>query len=519
MRHRERKTMGDSRTKNTLRIIRSGILSRIISTVLPFINRTIIIHILGTAFAGLSGLFMSILSVLNIAELGFHSAVVYSMYEPVAKQDDRRVCELLTLYRRIYRFVGAAIFVAGICIMPFLPKLVRAGVPDSINLYVLYLMYLSNSVLSYLLFSYRESVLMATQRQDISQIIRAIVKVLQCIMQMIVLIWTRNFYAYLLVEIFCTGMTNIGLALETKKKFPQYHCVQEKVPMPESIKKQVSGLLVGKICDKARNSFDSIILSAFFGLTTVAIYDNYYLIYSALYSIMLVVCNSMAASIGNSIITETVEKNYGNLLKFSFLQAWISGWITICMLCLYQPIMRVWMGENLMFPARDMILMCVYFYIINMNNIRNQFVSGTGMWWKLKYSYTVEAIANILLNIVLGKLFGITGVILATILTIFFMNFLWRTIALFQNYFYGKSLKTFLMDHLGWALAITFAAVVTYFLCQQVNVSSVLQIVINGVICMIVPNVILFLLFFKTKQFHEARTFGTKILKHIRRRG
>lgn len=510
--------MGDSRTKNTLRIIRSGILGRLISTILPFINRTIIIHILGAEFAGLSGLFTSILSVLNIAELGFHSAVVYSMYEPVAKQDDRRVCELLTLYRRIYRFVGTAIFLAGICVMPFLPKLIRAGVPDSINLYVLYLMYLSNSVLSYLLFSYRESVLMANQRQDISQIIRAVVKVLQCALQMLVLIWTKNFYAYLLVEIFCTGVTNIMLAVETGKKFPQYRCVKEKIPMPESIKKQVSGLMVGRICDKARNSFDSIILSAFFGLTTVAIYDNYYQIYSALYSIMLVICNSMAASIGNSIIKETVEKNYQDLLKFSFLQAWISGWVSICMLCLYQPVMRVWMGESLMFPTRDMVMMCVYFYAINMNNIRNQFVSGTGMWWKLKYSYAVEAAANILLNVVLGKLFGITGVILATILTIFFMNFLWRSVMLFQNYFRGKSLKTFLLDHLGWAAAITVAAALTYFLCGRIKAGPVLQIIINGAICTVVPNLILLLLFCKTKQFQEAKAFGNRILKHIVKR-
>lgn len=510
--------MSDSRTKNTLRIIRSGLISRMISIVLPFINRTIIIYFLGAEFTGLSSLFTSILSVLNIAELGFHSAVVYSMYEPVAKKDDQRVCELLTLYKRIYHFVGIFILALGMCIMPFLSKLINGSVPSGINLYVLYFLYLFNAVLSYLLFSYRESILMANQRQDISQTVRALVKVLQCILQMLVLIGTRNFYAYLIVEITCTGITNLALATETKKRFPQYECVKSKVSMPESIKKQVGGLLVGKICDKARNSFDSIILSAFFGLTTVAIYDNYYLIYSALYSIMLVLCNSMAASIGNSIITETVEKNYENLLKFSFIQAWISGWITICMLCIYQPFMRLWMGESLLFPEIDMILMCVYFYVINMNNIRNQFVSGTGMWWKLKSSYAIEAVANILLNIILGKIFGITGVILATILTIFFINFLWRTIVLFRNYFREMSLKSFLMGHLGWASAIIFAAVITYIVCTRVQFGLISQVLFNGILCVVLPNVILLALFFKTKQFKEAKSFGKKIFKHVTKR-
>ena len=120
-----------------------------------------------------------------------------------------------------------------------------------------------------------------------------------------------------------------------------------------------------------------------------------------------------------------------------------------------------------------------------------------------------------MLNVVLGKLLGITGVILATIITIFFMNFLWRTILLFRNYFKTMSLKQFLIAHLGWASAIVIAAGVTYTICNKIQLGSITQVIVNAIVCVIVPNVILLALFVKTKQFTEAKAFGIKILGHL----
>ena len=226
---------------------------------------------------------------------------------------------------------------------------------------------------------------------------------------------------------------------------------------------------------------------------------------------MLVICNSMSASIGNSIVTETVEKNYDNLQKFSFLMAWIAGWISICMLCVYQPFMEIWMGKELMLSNFNMMLFCVYFYAINMNNIRNQYISGTGIWWKLKYSNIVEAAGNVVLNIVLGKLFGITGIILATIITIVVFNFLWRTTVLFKTYFIGMSLGEYLRNHVYWIICIVVSAWITWKVCGMIKFTPWIQITANGIICVIIPNIVLLILFVKTKQFRNAKQFVMNI--------
>ena len=506
--------MGDSRTKNTSRNILAGLWNRFSTILLSFVNRTIIIYILGAEFSGLNSLFVSILGVLNIAELGIDTAIVQSMYKPIAEGNKKRICELLTLYRKSYHIVGAVILGAGLLLIPFIPQLIHEELPVSVNLYALYILYLLNSVISYFLFAYRESLLYAHQRDDISQLFRTNLLIGKNVAQAIVLLVFKQYYAYLLIEIIFTVLTNLWIGKVTQERYPEYQCVRgEKVKMSDDIKNQLKGLVLGNVCDKARNSLDSIILSAYLGLTVVAIYNNYYYIYSALYGVVLVVCDAMSASIGNSIVTESVEKNYNNLQKFSFLMAWISGWIAICMLCIYQPFMELWMGKNLMLSDFNMMLFCIYFYAINMNNIRNQYIIGTGIWWKLKYSNIAEAFGNVILNLVLGKFFGITGIIIATIITIFVFNFLWRTIILFKTYFKGMSLQDFFRNHFYWFMCAMVAAIVTWGICSRIHVNTILQLFINGAICVIVPNVILLVLFCKTRQFSNAKQFVLQVLK------
>ena len=87
--------MSDSRTKNIKRNIIFGAINKVIAMILPFVIRTIIIWKLGAEFLGLSSLFSSILQVLNMAELGFTSSVVFSLYKPIPQKDDETVCALM----------------------------------------------------------------------------------------------------------------------------------------------------------------------------------------------------------------------------------------------------------------------------------------------------------------------------------------------------------------------------------------------------------------------------------------
>ena len=276
----------------------------------------------------------------------------------------------------------------------------------------------------------------------------------------------------------------------------------------QSIKKDLTGLMINRISNVSRNAFDNLIISSTLGLIATAIYGNYYMIYSAVFSLSVVFSGSMQASVGNSIAVRNEEENYENMLDFSLLYSWITGWCAVCMACLYQPFMKLWVGEELMLSELNMILFVVYFYFICMNHIRNQYLFGNAFWWQLKWAYLIESIGNLLLNIVLGKLFGITGVLIATILTIFLCNYLMCNHVLFKNYFKKESIWRFYRQQFYYLFSTVIGITATYMVCRMIN-----NIIIIGVICIILPNFIFFILYLPCSRWKSSMIMVKRIVR------
>ena len=113
---------------------------KIYQIVIPFLMRTAMIYFMGVQYLGLNSLFTSILQVLNLAELGVGSAMIYSMYKPIAEDDDTAICALMKLYRLYYRVIGMVIAIIGCILTPFVPKLISGDIPKGLNIYILYLL-------------------------------------------------------------------------------------------------------------------------------------------------------------------------------------------------------------------------------------------------------------------------------------------------------------------------------------------------------------------------------------------
>ena len=124
-----------SRKKNAQRNIVFGVALRVYRILIPFVIRTVMIYTLGVEYLGLNSLFVSIIQVLNLAELGIGSAMVYSMYKPIAENDNKTLCALMALYRKTYRIIGFVIGMCGLGLIPFLKYLIKSDIPANINLY------------------------------------------------------------------------------------------------------------------------------------------------------------------------------------------------------------------------------------------------------------------------------------------------------------------------------------------------------------------------------------------------
>ena len=222
--------------KNVKRNMVANAASSGIKLLFPFLNRTLFLWLLGPEYLGLNGLFGSILGVLMLAELGFGTAVVCSMYKPVADDDRELLCAYLKFYRTIYRWVGSVIFCAGLMLLPFLDRLVHGTVPPDIDLHLLYLIHLVNTAGSYFLFAYRGSVLGAHHRNDVITNIRTAVTVVQYVAVFLILLVTRNYYHYVIATVAFTVMQNVLLVKASRKLFPD---IEPRGALPPELRRRV----------------------------------------------------------------------------------------------------------------------------------------------------------------------------------------------------------------------------------------------------------------------------------------
>ena len=117
------------------------------------------------------------------------------------------------------------------------------------------------------------------------------------------------------------------------------------------------------------------------------------------------------------------------------------GWATVCMVCLYQPFICLWVGSKMMFARPVVIAFCAYFYIMESGAIQWLYHQGAGLWYECRYIMISEAAANIVLNIVLCRVMGVFGIVLATVISVFAANFLQCPQVLFNQYFKNGKLK------------------------------------------------------------------------------
>lgn len=502
-----------NRTKNASRNILYGLLSKAYTIIVPFLMRTLMIYLLGTQYLGLNSLFSSVLSVLNLAELGVGSAIFYSMYKPIAEDDTETICALMALYKKYYRIIGALILVVGGALTPWIPSIIKAGtLPEDVNIYILYWMNLGATVLSYWLFAYKNCLLGAHQRGDIGSKISMISTTFTYILQILILVFLRNYYLYTFVVIGVGIVNNIITACIVDHMYPQYK-PRGKLDksVTKTINRRVRDLFTSKIGTVVYDSADTIVISTFLGLNILAIYQNYYYILNSIVGFVGVIYSACTAGIGNSLVTETKAKNFNDLKKLTLIICWISTICSCCLLCLYQPFMEIWVGRKLMLDYPAVICLVLYFFVREINQLLTLYKDASGMWHEDRLRPLAAALANLIMNLILVQYIGIYGILLSTVFAIAFVGEPWLLHNLFTVVFERKKLRIYLKKLCGYLAVAFFCCIVCNWGCGLFKCNPVTTLIINGVICVIVPNIILFVVYHNTDDFHACVKLLNKI--------
>ena len=502
----------DGRIKNSSRNMLWGVAAGFVSVFLPFISRSIILRKLGADYLGISTLFTSILQFLSLTELGVGSAIVYTMYRPIAENDVDTLCGILNHIRKLYRIIGIVMLVVGTAIVPAVPVLVRGEAPKGTNVYVLYYMYLLNSALSYFFYGYMECLFIAHQRKDVGTKRTMTVNMAVQFVQIVLLLTTRNFYVYAFIPIVGTIVINLLNAYISRKMYPEIRPIgMVSEELRADVRRKLSGLIGTRMNSIVLHSSDTMIRSVFLGLTMAARYGNYYQVLGSVFGLIEIVFSSMTASIGDKLVRDDLEENFLLFNRISFANYWLISLCSVMLVCLYEPFVGLCYGPDMTLGQPFTILMTVYFYIYQIQKSMFVFKDAAGIWYADRQRPYVAMITNVALNLILVHAIGIYGIVISTIFA-FVISLPWVNHVLFKNLFQrsgGGNLARMLIN-----LLITTSLCAISLQACGICQAGIVGMAERIVICLIIPNLALLAIYGRSEVFAYWRNVVLALIKH-----
>ena len=410
----------------------------IINIFIMFISRSIFIKVLGADITGLNSLFTSLIGFLNVAELGIGAAIGYSLYLPLSTKNYEKVNDIMILFKHYYKNICKIILLSGLVLSLFLPLLIKNQI-NIVYAYLCYYLYLFNCALSYL-FTYKQTLIIADQKQyKITSYIN-IVKIVKAILQCISIFIIPSFILWIFIEIF---FNMLGMLLANRKIDIEYRNLvtyksKNNIEMIKSdnitITHNIKNVFVHKIGSFVIFQTDAILITIFSTLKETAIYANYTMIISSLTGLLSNAIGSIMPSIGNLIAEESREKSYDIFRKLYILDHIIAIFVSIVTYTVINEFVVFWVGKEYLFSKYIVLSLIINLYIQISRGTVDRFKDGFGIYWDVG-APIIESIVNLIFSIVLAKYIGIVGIFIGTIISNILIVEFWKPYVLFKEGF------------------------------------------------------------------------------------
>lgn len=486
------------RVKYAARNILFGYVSNVMTLLLNAVLRYVFIMRLDETLLGINSTYTNILSVLSLAELGVGTAINFSLYAPVARNDREKIKSYMQFYKKAYRMIAIVVAAAGLVLVPFLKYIIKdpVGIDSNQDLINFYLIFLFNTVSSYFV-AYKYSLPNAEQKNYIQSNVITITKILTALIQIAIILATSSFYAYLISASVIELGQKIFANIYLNHKYPYLKERNvEKLTKEETadIKRKTGALVCHKVGDVARLQTDSIIISGFINVAMSGIVDNYNLVISSVSNFVNIIFNSVISSFGNLIATETKEKQYSMFCVYRFFASWIYGFSAVGFYILLTPLIYLWLGDKWTLPGIVIAAILIDYYFKGERVVLSNYKTAAGVFEQDKYLPLIQGAVNLLLSVLLVQKVGLVGIYIGTIVSGLIANIV-RPVIIYRVCF-ERSVGGYFYDAFRY-IAVSAAALLLCMAAGKYILSSVTlfrMLLMAGMITIIYNGI--FLVFF-----------------------
>ncbi len=503
--------------KKSLLNVMVSMLSKVIMLVAAILVRRYIIRYLGNGINGLNSLFLNMLDVLSLAELGVGEAITYCMYRPIVEQDLEKTSAIYNSLRKIYNGIALAVLMIGLMIMPFLDHFAKDYQSIGMKLQFPFALMLSSTCITYL-YGPESALLSAHKKQYIVTAIYAAGRILQYVLQILVLIFTKSFICFLVVRIFSAVCQMVLTKVLTTKQYGHLMHGKQRIDRDtaDEIRKNVGAMFMHKVGAVFVGSTDSILISAFVGMEILGKYANYTTIVTSMTGVIGMLFIPLTAIIGHMYFGADREqfRRY-----FHFFHGFNLCVATIFFLGYYSVIndlISILFGDNQELPRMIILVVTISYFIQFSRRSLLLFRDATGLFYCDRWKSLVEGIVNLILSWIFVQFWGIVGVLAATIITNMCICLVVEPYILHKHVFKVSCIRYYIRNY---ASIILFVLALLVLDKNMVTMSSGWhQMIVNGMRSICISLVVCSIIIVSNRDFRLFAKSGLRKLSDRLRR-
>lgn len=457
------------RTKRVIYNVVTGIIPQMIIGVLGFIKINIFINTLGIELNGLMQLFAQLFAYLSLAEGGIGSAIQFRLYKLLSKKDWKSINSLLSGAQTTFRKIAYVIIGVSLVISIRLDIFIKNNPFELRYVQIAFFLYLISTIISYFYISDR-ILLSSDQKLYKVNIIFNTTQILKFIIEIILLLIGTNIFKLIILYIITNFISFNILKLIVTKEYSWYkRSISDK---NFDFKADIKHLLPHKVMNTVAKSTDMIVISSFLGLVETGIYGVYNYIVNFFVQIIDQISSAFFSIIGNYNAQESKEKTKTLFKQYIVFNMVLSNVLCVPLLLVFNKFIFLWVGEKMMvdFFTMSLFVFILYYRIVTVP--AGTFISVNGLFKETKISIYIEVIINIILSIILVNFYGITGVLIGTVISLFASNFLYYPYILCKKVF-KTNLKNYYINIAKGTMisicSIAFLSLLIYLIKYPIN--------------------------------------------------
>ncbi|MDW5289361.1 hypothetical protein [Formosa sp. PL04] len=454
-----------SRVNNAIKNIKFSMFFYILFIVVQFVSRKIFLENLGDEFMGLTGTLQSFLKFLNLAELGIGTAVGFSLYKPIIENNTVKINELLNLFGYLYKRIGLLIIGVGVLLSLFFPIIFNTLSLSLLVVYFAFYTFLIGTCTNFF-FNYHIFLLEADQKNYVITSYSQSINLIKIIIQCVLVVYFQSFYLWIFLELCYFIAFSILLR---RKVFKEYPWLDMKNTATKSILKthpelitKIKQISIHKFGAFVTNGTDQILIFAFISIESVAFFGNYQLIFNKLLQLINTSFAGTGAGIGNLVAenkTIQIKKVFWEMMALRF---YIAGILFIVLQLIVEPFIVLWLGEKYILEQSVLILFLTNMFIMQIRVPVDHFKDAYGLFQDT-WAPIVQSIINLGASVILLNYFGLTGILLGTLIAFTLIILIWR-----PYFLYKMGFKESVWIYWKGFLKLTASLAIAFYICEYV---------------------------------------------------